>query len=218
MQPKIRSRNKSTPSFIEAARRDQLVEAAIATIAEVGYAKASFVRIAERAAISPGLISYHFSTKGELLEQVIVHITTTMDRAMSARAEGASGYVAALRAMIEAFVHYCAGHRPEMLALLQLSSNAEDPEVAKELARTQETGLSELEEMFQKGQEARAFRAFSPRTMAVTLMGALEAVPRELALRPETDVDAYACELATAFELAVQPLPHAPRAKHKKRR
>jgi Bacterial regulatory proteins, tetR family len=45
-------------TFIEAARRNQIVAAAIDTIAEVGYARASFARIAARAGISPGLISY----------------------------------------------------------------------------------------------------------------------------------------------------------------
>jgi AcrR family transcriptional regulator len=47
-------------TFVEAARRDQIVRAAIETIAEEGYARASFVRIAQRASISPGLITYHF--------------------------------------------------------------------------------------------------------------------------------------------------------------
>src|SRR6202453_4771003 len=46
-------------TFIETARRAQIVAAAIDTIAELGYAQASFARIADRVGISRGLISYH---------------------------------------------------------------------------------------------------------------------------------------------------------------
>ena len=44
---------------------------AIDTIAEVGYAGASFARIAERLGISRGLISYHFAGKDDLIKQVV---------------------------------------------------------------------------------------------------------------------------------------------------
>ncbi len=44
-------------TFIETARRAQIVVAAIDTIAEFGYAGASFAHIAERLGISRGLIS-----------------------------------------------------------------------------------------------------------------------------------------------------------------
>ena len=53
-------------TFIETARRAQIVAAAIDTIADVGYAQASFARIAERLGISRGLISYHFTGKDEI--------------------------------------------------------------------------------------------------------------------------------------------------------
>ena len=59
-------------SFIEQSRRAQIVDAAISTIAEVGYAKASFARIAERAGLSStGLISYHFANRAELIAEVV---------------------------------------------------------------------------------------------------------------------------------------------------
>jgi TetR/AcrR family fatty acid metabolism transcriptional regulator len=39
-------------TFTESARRAQIVQAAIETIAEVGYARASYARIAEHAGLS----------------------------------------------------------------------------------------------------------------------------------------------------------------------
>ena len=52
-------------SFTEGARRAQIVQAAIETIAEAGFRHATFARIAERAGLSStGLISYHFAGPG----------------------------------------------------------------------------------------------------------------------------------------------------------
>ena len=61
-------------TFIENARRQQIVAAAIDTIAEVGFAQASLARIAERIGISKGVISYHFAGKDDLVRQVAIEI------------------------------------------------------------------------------------------------------------------------------------------------
>ena len=58
-------------TFIEKARRAQIVAAAVEVIAEVGYAKASLAAIAVRAGISKGVISYHFSGKDELMVTIV---------------------------------------------------------------------------------------------------------------------------------------------------
>lgn len=59
-------------TFTESARRAQIVTAAIEVIAEVGYAKASFSRIAKQAALSStGMISYHFAGKDDLVAEYL---------------------------------------------------------------------------------------------------------------------------------------------------
>src|SRR5882757_8135366 len=58
-------------SFIHAARRKQLIESAIEVIAEVGLARASTVRIAQRAGVSRGVLTYHFRDRAELVEHVV---------------------------------------------------------------------------------------------------------------------------------------------------
>ncbi|MEQ6854825.1 TetR family transcriptional regulator [Lysinibacillus capsici] len=50
--------NKNT--FIQEARKQQIIEATIATLDDIGYVKASLAQIAKRASISTALISYHF--------------------------------------------------------------------------------------------------------------------------------------------------------------
>ncbi|GHH55756.1 TetR/AcrR family transcriptional regulator [Lentzea cavernae] len=204
MQPENRPGGQKR-SFIEDARRGQIVAATIATIAEIGYAKASFVQIAQRAEISPGLITYHFAKRGELMKQVMLTVHDSMDRALTAYTENATDHVTALRQLIKGFVHYCAEHPAELIAISQIAAAARDAEAARAWAEAQNTAtLDELEDMFREGQALGELRAFSPRVMAVSVLAAMEAAPAELMTRPDTDVSEYAKELADLFERAVR--------------
>lgn len=53
----------SSRSFIESARRRQLIEAAVATVNDVGYHRASLAEIAGRAQIAKSAVAYYFSSK-----------------------------------------------------------------------------------------------------------------------------------------------------------
>ena len=65
--------------------------AAVETIAELGYAKASFVQIAKRAGLSsPGLISYHFANKDDLISQVVAEVYAAGGAAVAPRSDGAT--------------------------------------------------------------------------------------------------------------------------------
>lgn len=189
-------------SFIESARRAQIVRAAIETIAEVGFGKASFARIAKRAGVSAGLISYHFAAKGDLIEQVVHDVDADMDRYLTERAEGAETYLTALRALVEGFVHYCAEHQAEMLAVGRIHNATRGDEPSR--TAEYDASLQELVDMLRDGQEEGEFRDFSPRYMAVTISAAFQGVPGELFAKPDTDVAAFADELATTFEHAVR--------------
>ena len=192
-------------TFIEQARRDQIVRAAIETIADVGYAKASFARIAERAGISPGLISYHFRSKDQLLGQVVADVEAAMERAIVDATEGAQTYMSALRGMIETQIRYFGAHTNEIVALGEIFSQARgEPGVGQAAGARRQGTLDELEGMFREGQQEGEFRDFAPRPMAVALLAALEAIPSELLSTPDPDVEALADELATLFEQATR--------------
>ncbi|GEM_PF-4098691 len=78
MKPKNNNANQqnvSKRSFIEVARRSQIIEATIVVLAEKGYTNTTFVRIAEQAGFRPGLISYYFKNKDELTYEVLATIT-----------------------------------------------------------------------------------------------------------------------------------------------
>ncbi|AUI58574.1 hypothetical protein [Amycolatopsis sp. BJA-103] len=120
---------------------------------------------------------------------------------LSARAES---YAAALRALIEGFVFYFAERPSEIIAIGQIATASRDAEAARSWFEQQSAKtLAELEDMFREGQRLGELREFSPRVMAVSLIAAMEAAPAELLTRPDTDVAAYARELADLFERAV---------------
>lgn len=195
-----KAEDKKRQRFIEQARRTQIVQAAIETIVEVGFAKATFARIAARAEISPALISYHFKSRDQLITQVVADVEASMDAAIVAEAEGASSWAEVIRRLIETQVRYFHAHGDEVLALGAIFANVEPgSEAARHLADSQQRAVEDLESLFREGQDEGELRPFATRPMALSLLASLEAVPAELMSHPDTDVDAYADELATLF-------------------
>jgi AcrR family transcriptional regulator len=201
MPAKKPSDERSRQTFIEAARRAQIVEAAIATIAEVGYARASFALIAKQAGLSStGLISYHFASKDELIEQVVSSIIGTMGQFMAQRMERQSNAASALTTYIHATAAFIGTHRRQMKALLDIFLNGglHYDEMAELLV------VSPVEEILRRGQESGEFRTFDTRVMAVLIQRAVDGLPFLLATYPDVDVDTYAAEVATTFDLATK--------------
>jgi AcrR family transcriptional regulator len=192
----------SARTFTETARRAQIVEAAIAAIAELGYRDASYAQIAKRAGLSStGLISYHFKSREELIAQVAEGIVGAIGRHMATRLDGDSpGASEAVRDYIEGNVEFVDAHRDEMRALLKIFlgggfSYGSDNEQA---------ALSPLERILRRGQREGTFRRFDVTVMATLIQRAIDGLPFLLEANPELDVRAYGREVATVFELATK--------------
>src|SRR5579863_6846236 len=83
MRTKDKPDGRSHPTFTEAARRTQLIECAIETIATLGYAQASLAHIAERTGISKSMITYYFKSREALIEQIVTDIYTDAVQAVT---------------------------------------------------------------------------------------------------------------------------------------
>src|SRR3974377_109934 len=110
-------------TFTEAARRAQIVQAAIDTIAEVGIAGASLGRIGARIGISKGLIGYHFGGKDELIRQVVAEIIEQGKAYMLPRMFAERPGSDMLRAYIESNLSYMREHRNYMVAISEIARN-----------------------------------------------------------------------------------------------
>src|SRR5260370_13281634 len=105
-------------SFAETARRAQMVDCAIDTIAEVGFAKASVDQIAKRAGVSKGVITYHFPNKEEIVDAIIEKVMAAGRAYMEPRIRAETSAAGRLRAYIESDLEFIDAYRKSLIALV----------------------------------------------------------------------------------------------------
>jgi AcrR family transcriptional regulator len=194
----------SQPSFIEAARRRQIIDCAIETIAELGYERASLAEIGKRAGISKGNVTYYFPNKDELIDQVVVHVYTRAADYMLPRLGTLKTATATLRTFIITNVEFIRDNRTAVRALIEIISRSRTAEGKPRYdVEGQEQVVSDVEHILRWGQETGEFRAFSTPVYAVAIRIAIDALGPRLQVYPELDVDEYGRELADLFERAV---------------
>jgi AcrR family transcriptional regulator len=194
-------------TFIENARRQQIVGAAIDTIAEVGYAQASLARIAARIGISKGVISYHFAGKDDLIKQVVIDVVEAGRAYILPLVFAESTGPATLRAYIESNLAFMREHRNYMVAVVEILRNGafttdsgrrvdgQDIDVAAHLLEGQ---LARLQA------EGELRSDFDPGVMAVAIRATIDVVPHRLVRDPDFDIENYAREIAAIFDLATR--------------
>lgn len=190
----------SARSLAASARRAQIVEAAIETLAESGYAQTSFTRIKERAGISSTrLISYHFGTKGELMDAVLEEVGLRAHRAITRRAEGRTTALDALTARIEAQLEWAARHPSAVRAMTEICRNERDADgtLRHGTEVTERANVDALEPILRAGQENGEFRPFDTGLMALTLKSAIDAAIVRMARPPRLTLAECVRELTT---------------------
>ena len=85
----------------EEARRVQLIEVTIDSLAEVGYVGTTLAEIARRAGVSPGLVSHYFGEKDGLLEAAFRTLARTLAVRVRARLAQARTPRARVQAVID---------------------------------------------------------------------------------------------------------------------
>jgi len=193
-------------TFIETARRAQIVAAAIDTIAEVGYAHASLGRIAKRIGISRGLISYHFEGKDDLMKEVIGEVLAQARAYMEPRILAESTGTGMVRVYIESNLAFMREHRNYLIAVVEILRHRVAAEglrgVRGDRPQVAARPLVDLLARFQAAGELR--EDFDPRAMAIAIRAAIDAVPPLLSVDAEFDIDAYAKEITGVFERATR--------------
>ncbi|MCO1576259.1 TetR family transcriptional regulator [Crossiella sp. SN42] len=200
MQPNPGS---SELTFTEAARRKQIVLAAIETIAELGYAKASFAQIARRAGLSsPGLISYHFDGKDDLIGQVVAEVYATGGAVVRPESAEATSAWHALRGYLEGSIRFYDTHRTHMRALVQILQGHPEA-LSRWVAANNAAELAGLAEVLERGQRTGEFREFDPGTVAVIIRQLLSGALQHLLTQPDLDLPGYTRELLALCEHAL---------------
>lgn len=195
-------------TFIEEARRTQIIECAIDAIATSGYAQTSLAKIAKLAGISPGSISYHFGSKDELIQAVVTEVARLATDLMVPGIVAQQNATDALRVYLELNLEFMRRHRRPLLALVEIITHARGgTDSPGPYTAQHEVALADIEKVLGWGQQTGEFREFDLRAMALAIRGAVDAVPGQLLMNPDLDLDLLSRELTTLFTLATRRLP-----------
>ena len=199
-------RSVNSPSgqtFLEAARRAQIVGCAIDTLAAEGYGRATMARIAERANVSKSVIVYHFGTKERVFEQVVAEVMHTATAALLPLLDSEPTMAGKLRAYISGRVQFLSTQRAHMLALFEIWMNLRDDAGDLRMSDADaESTIESIARLLQAGQVSGEFGAFSTRVMAMAIRQAVDGALLQVRVNPDFDLDEYARELVALFDRA----------------
>ncbi|MFE0028364.1 TetR/AcrR family transcriptional regulator [Amycolatopsis sp. NPDC059021] len=206
MPAKSSSDKQGGRTFIESARRAQIVDAAIEVIADQGYAGASFAKIAKQAGLSStGMISYHFKGKDDLIREVVAEVLRVNGEFLLSKMDTETSILGRLRLYITTRVALLDEY-PKHQRALQTIVNAvqtEDPEL-RGLAPAMAAFATEQEKRIRLGQRQGEIRELDPLVLVLAVNGALDQITNRAAVDPDFDTAACARELADLFDRAVR--------------
>ena len=183
------------------ARREQILRAALAVIAERGYPDTRIADVAERTGISPALVIYYFKTRDHLLTEAIRYAEDQWYADSQRRMESLP--TAALR-LEELVAMSCLPEDdpdPQSSWLLWLdfwSQAARNPEVGALRRHSDERWRAAISSQVTAGQQAGEFRQVEPGGFAISLSALLDGMAVQIALREP------AVSPLRAFELSMQ--------------
>jgi len=186
------------------ARREQIIDATVVTLAELGYVRCSFVEIRKRAGLSSTrLISYHFENRDDLMAQVASRVVAQLGADVETKVRAADSPAAAVRAYVEANLDYMNTHRAEMAALTELLF-AGGLNVSSEQGSS---GVEALTAIIDDACRAGQFRDVDPQVAATIVQRSVEGAALLLRADPTIDLAGHAAELVRFFEAALAPSP-----------
>ena len=190
-------------TFISSARRAQIVDAAIDTVAEVGYANASLARIGVRLGVSKGVISYHFAGKDDLIAEIVSQVLRRARAYMQPRIEAQTTGPAMLRAYIESNLEFMRDNPNQLKAVVEIVratiAGAKSP-----FSGNRDRAIDVLADLLTRFQAAGDFRAdFDTKAVAIAIRAVIDAAPGRLA-DPAFDIDQYTREAVTIFDRATR--------------
>lgn len=177
MRSDLQPTSQKKPSFIEEARRRQIVDTAIQTIATQGFSQASLAEIARKAGISKGVISYHFAGKEELVEEILTSLLRQPAEFIKERVGQHETALDQLRGYIEANFEFMESHRDNYVALVDLWGRRGDSEDENQFnADVYEPSRHYLAHILEAGRERGELRHVPVRATASLIQAAIDGV------------------------------------------
>ena len=207
MNTKIKSDGQKNESFIESARRAQIVQCAIEVIATMGYVQASVAQIAKKAGISKGVVTYHFRSKDEIMQQIVSDLYEAGDSFVKPYLKAESTAAGTLRAYIKSNLEFMKAYQQHVIAVTEIVTSARTNEGKPLINPNTDSILEFLVQLLLRGSkdgEFREFSKFSARVMATMIRFAIDGISFLLKSDPDIDLAAIADELIKTFYLATR--------------
>lgn len=195
----MRSKNRpdGQSTFVEKARRRQIIDATVTTVARDGFAAATLSQIAVEAGVSKGLISYHFADKRELMIAVVGTVGERVFVHVHQRLDPASPPAERLRALIIRSAAYGVDHWEEIVAFGDIVLNLRDADGTLHFTLAgYEASYAFVASLVRAGQRDGSIGTVDARVFAITFQSAIDAMFGYKRLNPEHDLAAHAEALA----------------------
>lgn len=173
----MRYENESSgPSFIERARRAQILAAAVDVVGNEGFGKASLARIARQAGVSKGVVTYHFSTKDEILEQMVTDYFNRGWEFMEPRINAQPTAVGQVKAWVSSQLEFFTSHPSEFFAMAAVMSNHLNDDGSSRYDSDNQEAVDGLAEILTAGQQEGQLRDFNPGRVASIILRSIDGV------------------------------------------
>ncbi len=164
-------------TFVEEARRRQIVDTAIGIIADRGMSSASLAEIAKGVGCSKGVISYHFAGKDELIEEILSRLLREPAEFIKARVDACHRAADKLRAYVQGNFDFMRDHRNHYLALVELWGKRSSPLGHNRFnSDVYEPSRKYLTRILEAGQAAGEIRDLALSTMSSVIQGTIDGV------------------------------------------
>ena len=154
------------------------------------------------------MVSYYFTSKDELLAQVVVDVYRRAGAAIAARTDAETDPSAVLTAYVEANLAFLGRHPADIRAVTEIVMNLRAPDGAPRFAPSgADPVLAHLERLLRDGQETGVFRDFDAHALAILVRGAIDTASGRLVTDPDFDLGTYTRELVSVVGLATRKRP-----------
>jgi AcrR family transcriptional regulator len=192
-------------SFAGRARQAQLVDCAIQALCEVGFAGTSISEVARRAGVSKGVVTYHFRTKDDLLQQVVSSLYERAGTRISERMDAADTTLDELLAYIEANLEFVAEHAAHVRAVMEVAANLRRPDGEPALTPADADPVTtHLQELIERGQANGEFATIDAGVLATVLRAAIDTAAARAATTAGFDASHFTRELSLIVRRTVE--------------
>ncbi|EXG80327.1 TetR/AcrR family transcriptional regulator [Cryptosporangium arvum] len=178
-------------TFVEQARRAQIVGVTIDVVAEHGFAKASLQRIADAAGLTKAAVLYHFPSKDAIVRAAYGSVLHSLTDDVGRAVDAASGAAA-----LDAYVHSLVAHLRAHPAHVRMIVEAVVERTGADDVPSGPSRRDAVASLVEQAVAAGDYReGIDPIVVAVLVNGAVDAIVGQLLDDPAFDTAGAATEL-----------------------